>query len=280
MGMLDNKDVTLLLGADGSMTNSVIRAHNDAFTVNFLRHTILGEKLADAPTAVPLLLRESRTGLVVSPTEQELAEYAGKPAKQTAPAAAPEETIPVEDRALTQQRFLRHFNRAQIGHSLKSMIELQRSAITLQMEAVLDAAQANDAKAFTKAQDALEGTILIGFSTLGAELKDLGMVASERHEYLQDMTQSAITSAMRNRVNAKSEKQDQEALCEQYESLLGAYRKKQQEEAQETPEGALHKKPQKPVRTVDAMTVKLQGRMLYPSRGTPHSGANDYGRGV
>lgn len=281
MGLLDNSDAILLLGADGAIASSVIRAHNDSFTVNFLRHTILGEKLADVPMAAPLLLRESHAGLLVTPTDEELAAYANRPAKKTASKPAPEASIAVEDRALTQQRFLRHFNKAQIGHSLKAMIELQRSAVTLQMEAVLDAAQANDEKAFITAQGALEVTIIVGMNELGRELKKLGMVASERHEYLQEMTQSAVISAMRNRVNATPEKQDQEALCEQYESLLGAYRKKQQEEAVAKQEGALHKKPPKPKGIVDATSITLRGRQLHPPRHkTPPSGANDYGRGV
>lgn len=280
MGMLDNKDITLLLGADGSMASSVIRAHNDQFTVSFLRHTILGEKLTEAPSTAPLLLRESSNGLVVTPTEQELEEYAPKPKQRTVKSSTPEGAIPAEDTELTQQRFLRHFNKARIGHSLKAMIELQRSAITLQMETVLDAAQANDEKAFAVAQDALETTITVGFKELGRELKDLGMLPSEQHEYLQEMSQSAIISAMRNRVNAIPERQNQEALCEQYESLLGSYRRKQQEQAEAKSKGALQKKPEKPKKHVQTPTVTLQGKQRYPTRNTPHSGANDYGRSV
>lgn len=283
MGILNNSDATLLFDADGAIASNVIRAHNDRFTVDFLRHTILGEKLADAPLTAPLLLHESRNGLIVAPTEQELSEYVAKPNQKTIHSAAPEEAIPVQDTAVTQQRFLRHFNRAHIGHSLKAMIELQRSAITLQMEAVLDAAQANDEKAFATSQDALEVTIRVGRKILGAELKELGIGEAEQQDYLLQMMQSAVISAMRNRMNATQDKQDREVLCDRYENLLTAHRRAQQKAEASEFEGALKKKSGKPAPSahVYTPTVTLQGKRLYPPRHPmPHSAANDCGRGV
>ena len=216
----------ILLTSDGVIASDAIEQHARAFTLDYLRHSILGtpREFPGEPLHGPRLITNEPSGLILTPYEKECAEYA--PAQKTPESASSQPKL--VDGGLPLKRVQKHLERATAAGFVSSQMELLRTAIALQMELVLDAAGANDSKKFDEASHALECTMTAGIQNVLGDLMHAGMTEADATLSAKELTENSIKAAIDRRVQSLNDKVSGEALCSNYERLLAAYHEKQE----------------------------------------------------
>lgn len=221
----------LLLNADGSIHNAVIEQHARAFTLDYLRHTILGtpRDMTSVPTQGPMLITDRQSPrildphearLIIEPQSEEIEQFGAEPRKP----AAPREAL---DEGFLLKRFQKHIGKATVGGIISSKLELLRTAISIQMERVLDATHAGDQEAFHAAYGELETTLTVGMSSLLPELKAMQVSDHDAQTVLKELMETSVSASIDKHVATIDNEKGRSAFIRCYEDLLDAYQEKQ-----------------------------------------------------
>lgn len=219
----------LLYSADGTIVNSILLKHEREFTLLFLRETVTGRRLADhsllgpcvlSNSEMPKLLGPDEAPITIRPTTQDIDTYGQSP--KTALTAAQASHDDVED--YLEAQFVKRFRYAAARRGLNDKVDMQRSALVLAMERVLDCVQAKDVDAFMQAQRDMEAAIQLGINMLDPELKDAGMEKAERMKFFETLGEGQIKMVIRGRLKAISDEAHQAAFYKFYEHCMHAYK--------------------------------------------------------
>lgn len=220
-----------LLTASGTINSDVVEQHARAFTLDYLRHTILGapREISSEPIQGPLLVIPDRSDLILNPGNEKLILTPNEEEKvQYVPKKVPAPTPQVRlDEGFLLKRFQKHFGKATVAGYINSELELLRTAISIQMERVLDAVHANDANLFNPVYSEVENTLTAEFKTLLPKFKEAGVPAPEAEKALKELAETSISAAIDKRVGTMEGEGARKAFCSHYEDLLNAYKEQQ-----------------------------------------------------
>lgn len=275
-----------LLTSSGSIHSDIIEQQTRAFTLDYLRHTILGtprtinsEPLYGPSIIIPerqKILSPSDEKLTILPDEEEKQQYDPKQAAETS-------SEPLLDEGFLLKRFQKHINKATVAHYLNSEVELLRTAISIQMERVLQAVSSRDEEAFSNAFGELEGTITASFKRLLPQFYEAGVRVSDATDALQQLSETTIAAAIDKQLGAMDDQKSRKAFLGYYEDLLAAYKEQQKAAAealeQQRQEIKIHEKAQqsetRPLHG-SLSSVRWEGRNIMPKAPKYFWADNDY----
>lgn len=245
----------VLFDAQGRLLSTVLENHARDFTLLFLHHTIEGTSLnnqhpisgrviglAEAPP--PIL---AAAPLTITATPEDVATYGRRHRPSGRPAAPLDVQHHPED--LVERNFVRNHARLTNRGGLKEMVETQRQAMVLAAQRTLDCAARKDQDGFDEAYRQVEAIIHIGIRQIDPELRDAGMQREERQQFLNDMNERALSSAISNRLATMPDAKEKMKLFETYEEYLVTYQETKLQPEQ--PDGPLRGSEHTPVRESD-----------------------------